>query len=449
MAAGVAEGCEAGGADLSIVVAAAVATPIRPPAAPAPRSSTSSSSSRFISALLARAPATSAARPRPPPSARRLGAGAAMFERKARVSPPSSLDSTSSGESNENGKNFVLRKNSTSLFFNSLLFGLQRKTARKKGMASLAYLFFISKTKRPGRRRKIISVHGTKQRDMGKKARVQGKQGFFLFFSLLASECLRKKEGVISLPLFFRGVRGGTKGKEKQGLSLLCVGHGGVVVVSAAALVLLEVGVSPSTSPSTSTFPPLPSPPFPPAPPPFCSCFFWLILYFCRWLATFSLDRPSTFIVCMIALGTAERLEPPAPPPSPTPGGPLAPSFASASRKRWWSAGVQTRRARLRARAQPSSSVGSCCCSWLVPGAVALFSPAAAAAAAAALLLLGQGAAAVAGAASCCSRCRCASMLESFATAGEAAAAVAAVATAAAGAAAAGAAAASAGAACC
>ena len=92
MAAGVAEGCEAG-AGFSIAAAAVVvaAAPICPPAPPPPLASTSSSSIRFISALLALAPATSAASPRPPPSARRLGAGAAIRGERF-SSPPLSLD---------------------------------------------------------------------------------------------------------------------------------------------------------------------------------------------------------------------------------------------------------------------------------------------------------------------------------------------------------------------
>ena len=60
--------------------------------------------------------------------------------------------------------------------------------------------------------------------------------------------------------------------------------------------------------------------------------------YFCRWLATFSRVSPSTFMSCMMVLGTAF----------------FTPRCVTASTKRLCSAGVQTSRGRFKACASSS-----------------------------------------------------------------------------------------------
>mmetsp|Transcript_9722 Transcript_9722/g.24021 ORF Transcript_9722/g.24021 Transcript_9722/m.24021 type:complete len:210 (+) Transcript_9722:869-1498(+) len=105
----------------------------------------------------------------------------------------------------------------------------------------------------------------------------------------------------------------------------------------------------PSGSVSPGSAPSLPSPPLPPpsrvgelsmvdSPHPRRRLRYRR--YFCRWLATFSRDRPSTFISCMMVLGTAL----------------LLPRCDTASTKRLCSGGVQTSRGRFVACALSSST---------------------------------------------------------------------------------------------
>ena len=96
--------------------------------------------------------------------------------------------------------------------------------------------------------------------------------------------------------------------------------------------------------------PPEPPPLPPPLPPPSRLGEFSMVLsehprrrfryrrYFCRWLATFSRVKPSTFMSCMMVLGTAC----------------FTPRCVTASTKRLCSAGVQTSRGRFSACASSS-----------------------------------------------------------------------------------------------
>ena len=106
----------------------------------------------------------------------------------------------------------------------------------------------------------------------------------------------------------------------------------------------------PRAPPSSPPLPPEPPPLPPPLPPPSRDGEFSMVLseqprrrfryrrYFCRWLATFSRVKPSTFMSCMMVLGTAF----------------FTPRCVTASTKRLCSAGVHTKRGRFSACASSS-----------------------------------------------------------------------------------------------